>query len=342
MGPSFQRILLPSLTLLVTLTAIGVGAEMLLRVAGRQPWTRLTENPDHPVIFQADPALGWRHKPGDYVFPPFWPEGPEVHMRLLEDRSRNTATPAGAGPDTIVLVGGSFTEGFAISDHETFSAKLQARFPHQKVQNFGTGAYGTYQSLLMLEQILEREPAPVVALYGFFEGHETRNVASADWLRFLSRFSRRRDGSIAIPYATLDAQGALVRHPPEAYPRWPLRTRSAAVTFVQDFYARLQIGDRRQQGAAVTKRLMVEMNRLCEARGTHFAVVFLTVSAGNQRSYASFLTEQKVRYLDCALPLTRAYQVPGDQHPNAALNTRWASCIAPGVAWALERRVAPD
>ena len=340
MGPSFKKILLPALTLLVTLTVMGVGAEILLRVAGREAWTHIADNPDHPVIFQADSTLGWRHKPGDYVFPPFWPRGPEVHMRFLEDGSRNTGTPPDAGPDTLVAVGGSFTEGFAISDHQTFSARIQQRFPEVTVKNFGTGAYGTYQSLLMLEEILGGGPAPIIALYGFFEGHELRNVATAEWLRFLSRHARRHGSAIAIPYATFDSNGTLLRHPPEPYPRWPLRARSATLTFLQDLYAQQRIGPREGQAATVTRRLIVEMNRLCETQGVSFAVVLLNMTPNNRRDYASFLTGQEVPYLDCALPLSPADQVQRDGHPNAAMNTRWANCIAPGVARALERRAA--
>jgi hypothetical protein len=340
MGPRFQKILLPALTLLITLSVIGLGAEVLLRLAGREPWTRLDENPDHPVIFQPDATLGWRHKPGDYVFPPFWPRGPEVSMSLLEDGSRNTGTPPNAGPDTIVTLGGSFTEGFAISDHQTFSARIQQRFPEVTVKNFGTGAYGTYQSLLMLEEILGRGPAPIIVLYNFYEGHEVRNVATAEWLRFLSRYARRHGSAIGIPYATLDARGELLRHPPEPYPRWPLRARSATVTFLQDLYTQVRIRPREGQAAAVTRRLMVEMNRICEAHGVRFAVVLLNMTPSNRRDYAAFLTGQKLRYLDCALPLTIADQVPRDGHPNAAMNARWANCIAPGVARALERLAA--
>jgi hypothetical protein len=233
-------------------------------------------------------------------------------------------------------LGGSFTEGFAISDHETFAWKLQERFPRMRVRNYGHGGYGTYQSLLLLEQVLSRRPAPVMALYGFFEGHEIRNVATADWLEMLSMMARRHS-TISVPYATLGSDGVIVRHRPEAYPLWPLREHSATITFLQYAYAQLVAWHRSSQRAAVTEQLLLEMKRACEASGTDLVVVFLFMNAQNKARYAELLRNHDVAFADCAQPLLPAFQVPGDRHPNEKLNAIWANCIADAIEGRLAR-----
>ncbi len=43
--------------------------------------------------------------------------------------------------------------------------------------------------------------------------------------------------------------------------------------------------------------------------------------------YRRFLTGKGIRFADCARPVTAAYQVPGEGHPNDRLTTIWSRCI---------------
>ena len=334
--PRSKHLLFTVITAGLSIGLVLAGAEILLRTSGREPWHPLAIDPGQPVIYQPDSELGWRHQEGEYRFPPFSPLGRAVRMRFEPDGGRSTGERSGAGDGTIVIVGGSFTEGFAISDDQTFAWKLQERFPSVRVRNYGHGGYGTYQSLLLLEQVLSQRPAPVMALYGFYEGHEIRNVATADWLRMLSMMLRRHT-SISMPYATLRGDGVIVRHRPESYPLWPLREYSATITFLQHGYARWVARRRTSQRAAVTEQLLLEMKRACEANGTDFAVAFLYMNAQNRARYSELLRSHGVAFTDCAQPLLPAYQVPGDGHPNQNLNAVWASCMAKLIGPRLER-----
>jgi hypothetical protein len=326
----------------LSLALTGAVAEILLRGIGRPPWSPLFNDPARPVIYQPDPVLGWRHKEGDYIFPPFSSLTKQVRMRFLPDGGRLTGAAEGKGSGSIVLVGGSFTEGFAISDHETFAWKLQQKFPSMRVRNYGTGAYGTYQSLLTLEELFSRGERPTLALYGFFEGHQGRNVAAADWLKTLALTSRRMDRAIAVPHATLEAGDRLVRRPAETYPLWPLREQSAVVTLLQHGHASFTARSRKAQSRAVTERLLLEMNSVCEAQGTGFLVVFLSLNGDNRARYARFLSEQGVPYVDCVVPANPSLVVPGDGHPNGKMNSRWSSCIAAALRPRLEPRASGD
>lgn len=331
-----RHLLFFAVTAALAIGLVSAGAEILVRASGREPWRPIFLDPAQPVIYQPDPVLGWRHKEGEYRFPAFSPLGKAVRMRFEADAGRATGAGPGPGSGTIATFGCSFTEGFAIADRETYAWKLQERFPSMRVRNYGHGGYGTYQSLLLLERVLSQRPAPVMALYGFYEGHEIRNVATADWLEMLSMMARRHS-TISVPYATLREDGGIARHPPESYPLWPLRERSAAVAFLQHGYARAAARRRTSQRAAVTEQLLLEMKSACKASGTEFVVVFLYMNDVNKARYSELLREHEVAFADCAQPLLPEFQVLADGHPNEKLNTVWAGCIAAAIGGRLER-----
>ena len=310
--------------------------EALLRWRGIRPWEPGRVHPNEPTIHQPDPVLGWRNLPGTYVYPGYSPDAPEIRMTFLDDGSRACGAPAAGGRPTLVFVGGSFTQGFAVDDDETFPWKVQARFPALSVRNFGTGGYGTYQSLLLLERLFERSP-PNLVVYGFIAEHEVRNVAPAAWLSLLARFSTR--GHVAVPYCTLDAAGSLVRHAPESYPEWPLRDELAVVNFFQQLHMINRTADRAARKTEVTDRLLLEMNDLCAAHGASFAVALLHGFApARQQECAAFLIGHGIRVIDCNFPLDEETQVAGEGHPNGLMHTRWAERICPAIREMLAER----
>jgi hypothetical protein len=312
------------LTALATALTTLLLAEIVLRAAGHGPWQVSTLDAREPVMNQPDPVRGWRNRPGRYVIPPYTAGGRETEIHILPDGSRATGAGEPDGRRVLVLVGGSYTRGNGLSDEQTSAWKLQARFPELRVQNHGTGGYGTYQSLLALEEILPRSDVAFV-LYGFIDHHEVRNVAPPGWIDLLSRFSRRRQ--VRVPYCTLDARGELVRHPPASYPAWPLRRWLATVAFAERAVAYAGGSERAAQGRAVTERLLVEMEARSRRHGSGFAVVLLSVGPDAKAHYPTFLARSGIRVADCARPVTAAYQVPGEGHPNDRLTTIWSRCI---------------
>jgi hypothetical protein len=57
------------------------------------------------------------------------------------------------------------TNGYGLSDSDTFTWKLQRSHPEVAVVNFGTAAYGTFQSLLRIERTLDETPPPRFVLF---------------------------------------------------------------------------------------------------------------------------------------------------------------------------------
>jgi hypothetical protein len=315
---------------LTLLTALATGvtslalAEVVLRATGHGPWASSTLDAREPVMNEPDPVRGWRNMPGRYVIPPYGEGGHETGIHIGPDGGRATGPGDSSGRRGLVLVGGSYTRGNGLSDAETTAWKLQRRFPELQVMNHGTGGYGTYQSLLALEELLPQRDVAFV-LYGFIDHHEVRNVAPPGWIDLLSRFSQRRQ--VAVPYCTLDALGELERHPPASYPAWPLRRWLASVAFAERAVAYAKGSARAVQGRAVTERLLVEMAALARRHASGFAVVLLSARREARVHYERFLTGSGIRVADCARPVTAAYQVPGEGHPNDRLTTIWSRCI---------------
>lgn len=330
----------PALWVAAALLTACVGAvlvEIFVRVTGHRPAAIATPSfENEPVMHQFDPVLGWRVTPGAYRFPGYTPDT-TITMTFWPDGSRATETEAVERSRRVVLLGDSFTTGWAVSDDETYAWKLHERFPSTAFRNYGTPGYSTYQALLRLRQELAPGKAPpAVVVYGFDDDQERRNVGDAAWLRGLAVAPRRAVGETRVPYCLLDATGALVEYPPELFRPWPLRTRSATVALLEERWVATQSHRRGPLQTGVTQRLVEEMRRLSEASGTRYAVALLTYTPEISHRYAIFLRKQRIRFSDCQFTPTRDFTVPGEGHPNGKAHTAWAACIADGLRDLLE------
>jgi hypothetical protein len=317
---------------LVSLCIALLVSEGIVRLLGFAPWTFVDTDRNEPAIFEYDPELGWKAKPGSYRLPPYGPEGRETVLTILPSGLRRSSKKQQATGDArpkIIFVGCSFTQGWAISDDETFAWKIQKEFPGFEVLNYGTNGYGTYQSLLLLERVLPDLSHPRIVIYGFIEHHEDRNVATAGWRELLSSYSRR--AHVYVPSVTVDEEGHLVRHPPVRYQPLPLRQHSAVAALLERALAQVTARGRAKQGRAATQQLILEMRALSSARGADFAVVLFDAGDEAKAQYADFFRRNGIRAVDCGVPPRDDLVVPGEGHPNGAMNSLWAACIAEQV-----------
>ena len=307
---------------LLVATAI---AELVLRAAGFRPWTYTGQDANEPTMHEPDATLGWRAKKGSYTVPPYHASGAPIQLTFLENGRRRAGPDAPAGFDMdVLLVGDSFTQGWAVSDSETYAWKLQTRFPRYQVLNYGTAGYGTYQSLLVLERELPRLRRPAVVLYGFNEFHEPRNVAAGAWLRSLAQYAKR--SQVDVPFATLGEGQQLIRHPPQRYVSLPYRESSALVALLEQNYMTARTKGRVSQRRAVTERIILEMDKVSRAHEARFAVVLLHVF--NKAAYIAFLRQSDVAHIDCAYDIKDDMRVPGEGHPNGEMHSLWARCVS--------------
>jgi hypothetical protein len=326
-----KRGIATGLALLLGLCLAFAAGEVLVRACGRGPWYKERIAANEPVLHEPDPVLGWKSKPGHFVIPPYVPGGDPIEETILERGERRTGTaPIRDDLPSLVLVGGSFTEGWAVSDDETDAWKLQAALPGIQVLDFGTSAYGTYQSLLMLERQLPRLTAPRFVLYGFIEDHEVRNVAPHYWMGILAALSHR--GHVDVPYVTLDGHGGLVRHPPERYLALPFHEYSALIATVEAGYMKFKTRGRLAQKTPVTEELLREMDRRSTEAGATFVTVALYADQATRDHYRGFLERSGIRYVDCHHEMTEDLKVPGEGHPNGKLHAIWARCILSALA----------
>src|SRR5262245_25799025 len=171
-----RRLVFGGVAVLLALGLALASAELLLRLTDHQPWRYLGVKPGEPTMHDADPELGWIPRPGQYEVPAYAPAGKDFSFTILADGTRVTGSPAARDAPAVAFVGCSLTQGWSIGDDETFAWRLHQPFPPLHVLNYGVGAYGTYQSLLVMERILARPNPPRLVLYGFMEEHESRNV----------------------------------------------------------------------------------------------------------------------------------------------------------------------
>ena len=306
-----------------------VAAEVVLRLSGFQPWKYLIMDLNEPTVHEPDPILGWQNKAGEYTFTSFSTAAREVTMTFLKGGMRYSGLPQMKEHDDIVFFGGSFTQGWSITDHDTFAWKIQKKIPSVNILNYGAGGYGTYQSLLKLEQIVAGPRRPMQVIYGFISHHQIRNIALSYWIRYLSQFSRR--SHVYVPYATVDHSGELKRHAPEGYGPWPLRESSALVAWLQDVYMQHKDKYKFFRVRKVTEKILEEMTRLCERNSIKFTVVLLHVDEKTKHHFIKFFQSRPIDFVDCNFPLTEDMVVPGENHPNGRMNTLWADCITQAI-----------
>jgi hypothetical protein len=311
--------------LFVSIVFALVIAEIFLRLAGHMPETKIKFS-NEKTMHQYDAALGWKNKQGNYETPAYTDSGQPIKTTFLPSGARITGHNTDSTNNALVIVGGSYTQGWAISDSETFAWKLQARHPSLYVLNYGTGGYGSLQSLMVIENELPRIASPSVVLYGFIEHHEIRNVAPYSWMIALSRASER--GHVFVPYATYKDDKGLVRHKPERFLSLPYSDSFSIIALIEKVYMKVATRNRAPQKRKVTEQLLLDMNTTTSQHGAKFVVVLLELSDEAKLHYKNYLTANMIEYIDCAFPLTPDMEVAGEGHPNGEMNTRWAECIS--------------
>jgi hypothetical protein len=292
-------------------------------------------DPRREATYEPDERLGWKKKAGRFVLPPYTPSATAITSTVLADGRRITEPEERApGRPIVALIGCSITEGWAISDQETFAWKLQQRFPGIEFRNHGIGGYGTYQSLLVLERLLDdaKPPAqrPSMVIYGFIDLHEERNAATWDWEVALHADRLEEGAHPDTPYCTLAADGTLKKHQPDCpWEVLPCSRRLRTMALLEQQLMNLRFRSRQIQKRPITEKLMLEMRDLCRERGVEFVVVMLLMGEGNSRNhYQRFCRAQGINLVDATRMLCREWTVAGEGHPNEVLNGLWANDLA--------------
>jgi hypothetical protein len=304
-----------------------LGAEAIARSARTATPTRPPLDDGLPVLQEPDDDLGWRNKIGSVVWPGQGEDGgKDIRMTFWSNGLRATAPAPDLDRPHVVVIGCSYTQGWAVTDQETYPWHLQAEFPSHAFLNYGTAGYGTYQSLLALERYFAAgHDSPAVVIYGFIDYHEERNVAPANWLKALATASRA--GTLSIPFVSIGADGTLERHRLDRANSWPLRSHLASVAAVEDRVLEFRTRGRFEQRREVTDRLILELQRVTRDHGSRLLVAILESRDEPKAHVTAFTAREGIESVDCTVPNQELLQVPGYSHPDRRINAHWARCI---------------
>lgn len=315
-------------------------AEGGLRLAGYQPWIgKAYANRAKTTEFH--PQRGWDLKEGTFQRPPYSPQGSDiVYTQLPGGFRRSHPQQDGMLNDQpkLILVGGSYTHGNAISDEKTFPWKLQQKLPGLEVLNYAVGGYGTLQSLKKLRQVLPTIRQRKLVIYGLIAHHRVRNVATPGWIANLSRYSRN---DLYIPYVKVDDNRRIQHQPLLHFSPFPLREYSALIALLENTWISTRWRKHNDEPMGpIIAALVSEMKKLSDRHNADFLVVLLSVNKKAAAKYMKRLSRNGIRALNCSFPLTKGMIVTGDGHPNGRMNTRWARCI--GNYLDAHRELLPD
>ena len=321
------KITLVFISIIISITI----TEILLRVFEIKPWENIIIN--KPQIFKPDTALGWKAKKGNYIIPPLHQLGKKFNMSFDEDGQRKTGERNSKVEGEILVIGGSFAQGWGVSDESTFSSKLQKKYTNFKVYNFGQGGYGSIQSFLLLEEQIPKMKSPKLVIYGFIEHHEYRNVARSEWLRVLELFSWK--GHVKTPYGTIGKNNKLIIHPPIGYINLPLREVSSLVTLFEKVYMKQMSkkgfprdSRRKKQQKLVTEKTILQMKEISKKFDAEFILIILDWSNRFTKDhYESFLKKNEINFVNCAIPLVDEMVLLGDYHPSEKAHSHYNECL---------------
>lgn len=329
-----MRFLAPALLIGASLAlALSLG-EAAVRWTGHSPWTPLPRFDGIPTVTGADPELGWVNQPGSYRFSAV-PGQAAAQVTIAADGSRRSGADSETDADgaTVWVTGCSLTYGWGVDDDQTYAAvaerELRARgMDAARLANLGVAGYGTLQTWQLFRRHAQTQRPPRVVLYGFFGGHGERNLAMPNFIRTLDRAASQQ-AWVKMPYARLDAAGALSLYPPQRYRRWPGAGRSALINLAQetaDQFLRHRLEPTQHR---VTLGLIERYAGEAKAAGAKFVVLILHLGEADRPVIAG-LEARGIAYLDLTgmgFPGPGTI-IEGDGHPNAMMHARWGKRLA--------------
>lgn len=279
-------------------------------------------------FLKPDSLKGWVHIPGEYELPiNKW--GDTMNFVIDSKRERVTKTrPIPEAAEEILLIGGSFTMGMGLDDDQTFAWKLQQEFPSVDIRNLGVGAYGTYQSLLVLREELMKSKKPKAVIYGFISHHRFRNVAQSDWLHSMGLVRKKPESDVELPFVFLEDNETLTPGKPFNLIQVPFSENLATSFMLQRAINKLSEREKMQKSGLVLELLLLEMQKLCEEHEVQFYVNVLYSENSLMSKMRSFFAQNNIEYIDCNIPLNGDNTFKDDGHPKEVIQDEWTKRIS--------------
>jgi len=311
-------------SIVVSLAIIEIG----LRFAGYQP-RHDAVNVGFDSWAGPDAEMGWVNRAGTWKSA----EPGNAPMTFEADGRRND--PAGNKPVSlprILVVGCSFTQGYGVADDQTFSHFINQSLPSAELLNFGTGAYGSFQSRLRVNHYFKAaHPKTPLVIYGLFYSHHLRDLAPMPWIVSLTM----KDGSYMVPPNVRMRSGEIVENPGGPIGLWPLETRSASVALVH--HAVMRVANRVTPAMAepVFRHGILEMQKAVAANKAALLIIGLVPIPREDREWLESQRPNGIDFVACEHPdydKDKGLQVGGVGHPSERLHRWWADCALKALA----------
>ena len=295
--------------------------ELFLRILGFTPWTYVSSQ--NQKMFAFDQNIGWKSKQGVYDVIASEEYKIKTILTILGDKSRYSGKSS--SDKEIIIIGGSFTQGWGVNDNETYAYKLQKKLKNFSIKNYGQSGYSGVQSYLLLKELLEKQKNPKLIIYGFIDHHEYRNVARGEWLELLLKYSKKGHAhSPKVPFATVNKKKELTFHKPLGYLQLPLRDKLSSIPLIEKTVMKHTTKRRKKQQKEVARQIFLKMNDISQEFNSKFLMVNLK---SNIKEYEDFFKKNNINFVDCNLPLTNNYLIKGDYHPNGRAHSAYTKCI---------------
>ena len=280
---------------------------------------------DQPISFIEDTVLGWRPKTGKYTLKPWSKNGKATILTNLGDGGRLTGY--NNKKEKIIFLGGSFTKGWAVDDNETFPWLLQKKIKNYKIKNYGVSGYGGVQSFLKLQNIFENQNNIKLVIYGFIPHHEVRNIASGSWMYLLNKASKRTEGKLSLPYASIKDKKLKI-HKPKQYLKLPFGNKSALIAKIEKRALKLNSFRRSFHETKISQEIILSMKKISEENKSRFVFLILNKIPDEKFiKYKEFFKKNSVDHINCYFPEGKEYGVEGEGHPNEIGHRLVSECI---------------
>jgi len=324
---------LKNLTLIVfTFIICFFVSEFALRQIGYEPRllepNRFFQENKQTTWSEYDEILGWVNREGlsisieDGSAPmTFWSYG----RRATRSDELNISDKI-----NIMLVGGSNAQSYGVRDYDSFPYLINEMFPDVKIENFGTGGYGTVQSLLLARRMLKDyyiNSPPDLIILTFADSHIARNVSDSSWIY---KISDSNGFYVSPPHYRLDKDG-IAFNPFATIKPWLAETSFASLTILHDLWIRYYKYNNIHEGIIVTKRLLNDFSNLAEKNSSNFLVLIL-------EDYAlvseELFMDSNFAVLNCSgyeRTQSKEYLLGGGGHPNAKYHRFFSTCLGPWI-----------
>ncbi len=248
-----------------------------------------------------DDRVGWTNKKDTQYFPDYC--GSSVTYTIGHHEERFIPSPANP-IGRILFLGGSFTFGHCVNDHETYPYILATEFwKNWEVRNMSSSGWGTTQAYLKLVDAINSDAPPSMVIYGMISPHVQRNYLRQSHLQVLTASLKK------IPHFEL-VNGELIFH--------------GAVRVPSELEDSLEL---RKKEYALTSALLLGMNRMCAEKNIPFFVIFLPHSEQYPLQVIHTIYDAHLQFLDLST-LVEEVLSPKDRHPTAHGHRMIAQAIA--------------